>query len=93
LTKSPEQTRDDLADLLESAFVVKATRYDPVFEGIEAGDKERLKFEKTRLKGIWRCIEKMKLTPQPVESCKHICDVVRGAMCSDSVAALADELP
>jgi hypothetical protein len=25
----------------------KATRYDPFFEGIEAGDKERLKFEKS----------------------------------------------
>jgi hypothetical protein len=88
LIKSPEQTTDDLADLLESAFVVKATRYDPFFEGIEGGDKQRLKFEKTKLKGI--CIEKMKLTPQPVESCKHICDVVRGAICSDSVAALAN---
>jgi hypothetical protein len=90
LIKSPEQTTDDLADLLESAFVVKATRYDPFFEGIEGGDKERLKFEKSKLKGIWRCIEKMKLTPQPVDSCRHICDVVRGAICSDSVAALAN---
>jgi hypothetical protein len=90
LIKSPERTTDDLADLLESAFVVKVTRYDPFFEGIEAGDKERLKFEKTKLKEIWRCIEKMKLTPQPVESCKHICDVVRGAICSESVAALAN---
>jgi hypothetical protein len=90
LIESPEQTTDDLADLLESAFVVKATRYDPFFEGIEGGDRQRLKFEKSKLKGIWRCIEKMKLTPQPVDSCKHICDVVRGAICSDSVAALAD---
>jgi hypothetical protein len=90
LIKSPEQTTDDLADLLESAFVVKATRYDPFFEEIEGSDKQRLKFEKTKLKGIWRCFEKMKLTPQSVASCKHICDVVRGAICSDSVAALAD---
>jgi hypothetical protein len=57
---------------------------------MEEENRKRLKFFGSKMKGIWRCIEKMELRRHPVESCENICDIVRGAICSNSVAVLAD---
>jgi hypothetical protein len=91
---APCQTSGHLTKLLENGFAVKRTLYDPFFKSIEEEDRKegrkRLKFFDSKLKGIWRCIEKMELRRVPVESCESICDVVRGAISSATVAALAD---
>jgi hypothetical protein len=83
----PQQTAQDLCTLFSNAFQTKRDLYDPYFTVMANGDS-RIKFLEASLKGPWRCVEKMELRKEPVDSCSSICDVVRGAMCAGSIAAL-----
>jgi hypothetical protein len=88
LVERPAQNTHDLATLLENGFHAKANFFDPFFTGM-ANTDPKLKFLNASLKGIWRIVEKMELRKEPTESCASICDVVRGAVCANSIAALA----
>jgi hypothetical protein len=89
----PQQTLRYLPELLKNARTVKQAHYDPFFQNMQKKARDahkRLKFFDSKLKGIWRCIEKMDLRQHPLDSCENICDIVRGAICSNSIAVLAD---
>jgi hypothetical protein len=92
--EAPRQTTGHLPELMRNAFVVKRDHYDPFFQTMEKEDlkegRRRLKFSGSKLKGIWRCIEKIELRQVPLKSCENICDIVRGAIGSNSVDVLAD---
>jgi hypothetical protein len=84
----PHQSAHELVTLLQNAFNTKTYLYDPFFTVMVSSDPT-LKFLGASLKGIWRIIEKIELRKEPSESCATICDVVRGAISANSIAALA----
>jgi hypothetical protein len=88
--EAPLQTTGDLYTLLQNAWVVKQFHYDPFFEHMQREAPRRLKFVASKLKGIWRCIERVELRTVTLESYASIYDIVRGFICSNRVAALAD---
>jgi hypothetical protein len=87
LSSRPEQPVKDLAPLLEHALAVKKQRFDPFFEDM-VRQHPGIAFFPAALKGIWRCIEKTQLRADPTNSFEYICDIVRGAVSSKSVASL-----
>jgi hypothetical protein len=88
-TFPPRQSTGDLIELLQTAFLVKRNHYDPFFTALKEADN-RFKFFDSKLKGIWRCVEKMELKKETLDSCENICDVVTVAVCSIRIAALVD---
>jgi hypothetical protein len=87
LSSRPEQPVKGLAALLEHALAVKTQRFDPFFKDM-VRQHAGVAFFPAALKGIWRCIEKTELRADPTNSFEHICDIVRGAVSSNSVASL-----
>jgi hypothetical protein len=87
LSSRPEQPVKDLAPLLEHALAAKTQRFDPFFEDM-VRQHAGVAFFPTALKGVWRCIEKTQLRADPTNSFEDICDIVRGAVSSKSVASL-----
>jgi hypothetical protein len=53
---------------------VKKDTYDPFLALMEKKTRNRLKFLASEMKGIWRCVEKIELRQDPVESCESICN-------------------
>jgi hypothetical protein len=58
---APQQNTKHLHELLQNAFLVKRDTYDPFFKHMEEENRKRLNFFGSKMKGIWRCIEKMQL--------------------------------
>ena len=93
------QTTTDLATLMDHAFTTKHHLYDPLLQrlasGHESGGVDAVTFDAAKLKGLWRCVEKMHRSSHAghdMDSCDHILDVVRGCLRSSSVSGLVAAL-
>src|SRR5690606_1593491 len=59
-----QQQTSDLATLMKHAFHTKHSFYDPLLQRLASGDHESggingITFDAAKLKGVWRCVEKM----------------------------------